>query len=43
MWVVDAVNRTNRRTILQPVNNINKETLTTFCTKFVDSASKNIY
>ena len=43
MWVVDAANRTNRRTILQPVNNINKETLTTFCTKFVDSASKNIY
>ena len=39
MWVVDAANRTNRRTILQPVNNINKETLTTFCTKFVDSAS----
>jgi len=37
VWDVDAVSRTDKRIVLQPVKQINKETVTNFCTKFIDS------
>ena len=39
VWVVYAVSRTGKRIVLQPVKQRNKEIVTNFCTKFIDSKS----
>ena len=37
VWVISALNRTDKRIVLQPVKQRNKEIVTNFCTKFIDS------
>lgn len=39
VWVISALNRTDKRIVLQPVKQRNKEIVTNFCTKFIDSKS----
>lgn len=39
VWDVDAVSRTDKRIVLQPVKQRNKETFTNYCIKFFDSKS----